>query len=107
MGGRGASALRQLDLRHGWLTPGRPLSPQEPIIPDFLSLQMMTMDLFAFTQPDIPAECAAQYSGSEGWRCLWPSYRLPFVFTPYFLNAAQFDAFQIMCARQHQTHRTV
>ena len=27
---------------------------------------------------------------------MWPSYRLPFVTTNYFLNAAQFDAFQIM-----------
>ena len=23
--------------------------------------------------------------------CLWPSYRLPFIQTQYFLNAAQFD----------------
>jgi hypothetical protein len=27
---------------------------------------------------------------------MWPSYRLPFLKTQYFLNAAQFDAFQIM-----------
>ena len=68
----------------------------QPIIPDMLSLQMMTQDLFAFTNPVIPGDCAAQYTGSEAWKCLWPSYRLPFVKTPYFLNAAQFDAFQIM-----------
>jgi len=61
-----------------------------------LSLQDMTQDLFAFTKPVIPAACAAVYTGSEAWKCLWPSYRLPFVTTPYFLNAAQFDAFQIM-----------
>jgi hypothetical protein len=63
----------------------------EPIIPNMLSLQMMTQDLFGFTNPVIPATCAAQYTGSDAWKCLWPSYRLPFVTTPYFLNAAQFD----------------
>lgn len=66
----------------------------QPIIPDMLSLQQMSMDLFAFAQPNIPPSCANQYSGSEGWKCLWPSYRLPFVETEYFLNAAQYDAFQ-------------
>jgi hypothetical protein len=67
----------------------------QPIIPNMLSLQMMTEDMYNFVQAPIPGDCAAQYAGSE-WRCLWPSYRLPYVTTPYFLNAAQFDAFQIM-----------
>jgi len=68
----------------------------QPIIPGELSLQTMTQDLYGFTQPPIPPACAAQYSGAEAWKCLWPSYRLPYLATPYFLNAAQFDAFQIM-----------
>jgi len=68
----------------------------QPIIPDMLTLQQMTEDLYGFTAPPIPAECAAQYTGADAWRCLWPSYRLPYVKTQYFLNAAQFDAFQIM-----------
>ena len=68
----------------------------QPIIPDMLTLQQMTEDLFGFTSPPIPADCAAVYTGAEAWKCLWPSYRLPFITTNYFLNAAQFDAFQIM-----------
>ena len=67
----------------------------QPIIPNMLTLQDMTQDLYGFTSPPIPADCAAAYPGNE-WQCLWPSYRLPFVQTNYFLNAAQFDAFQIM-----------
>ena len=67
----------------------------QPIIPNMLTLQDMTQDLYGFTSPPIPADCAAAYPGAE-WQCLWPSYRLPFVHTNYFLNAAQFDAFQIM-----------
>lgn len=68
----------------------------QPIIPDMLTLQQMTQDLYAFTTPPVPADCAAQYTGADAWMCLWPSYRLPFISTNYFLNAAQFDAFQIM-----------
>jgi hypothetical protein len=71
----------------------------QPIIPDMLTLQQMTQDLYGFTAPPVPADCAAQYTGSEAWMCLWPSYRLPYIQTEYFLNAAQFDAFQIMCVR--------
>jgi hypothetical protein len=69
----------------------------QPIIPNMLTLQEMTQDLYGFTAPPIPAECAAQYPGADGWMCLWPSMRLQYIQTPYFLNAAQFDAFQIMC----------
>ena len=56
-----------------------------------LTLQQMTQDLYGFTSPPIPADCAAQYQGADAWMCLWPSNRLPYVQTPYFLNAAQFD----------------
>ena len=68
----------------------------QPIIPNMLTLQQMTQDLYSFTAPPIPAQCAARYQGADAWMCLWPSYRLPFIQTDYFLNAAQFDAFQIM-----------
>ena len=64
----------------------------QPIIPNMLTLQQMTQDLYGFTSPPIPAECAAQYSGGDEWRCLWPSYRLPFIKTNFFLNAAQVRA---------------
>ena len=45
----------------------------------------------------IPPACAAQYQGEE-WKCIWSSYRLPMLKTDFFLNAAQFDAYQLMCA---------
>ena len=40
--------------------------------------------------------CAAAYSGTEAWKCLYGEYRLPFVTTPFFLNSAQFDSFQML-----------
>jgi hypothetical protein len=61
----------------------------QPIIPNMLTLQEMTQDLYGFTSPPIPANCAAQYAGADAWMCLWPSTRLQFIQTPYFLNAAQ------------------
>ena len=71
-----------------------------------LTLQQMTQDLYGFTAPPVPADCAAQYTGSEAWMCLWPSYRLPYIQTESFLNAAQLDAFQIMCVRAARTRFT-
>ena len=61
-----------------------------------MTLQDMTVNLYGFTTPPVPAACAAQFTGQDAWKCMWPSYRLPYVTTNYFLNAAQFDAFQIM-----------
>jgi hypothetical protein len=60
----------------------------EPIIPNMLSLHMMTADLWGFTNAAVPDACASRYGGSEAWKCLWPSTRLPYITTPYFLNAA-------------------
>jgi hypothetical protein len=67
----------------------------QPIIPDMMTLQNMTELITAFATPALPEECVLANQGAE-WRCAWPSVRLPYVKTPYFLNAAQFDAFQIM-----------
>ncbi len=41
--------------------------------------------------------CAAAYGAEsqESWRCLFGEYRLPFLTTPYGLNAAQYDTFQL------------
>ena len=70
----------------------------QPIIPGMLTLQEMTQDLYTFTSPPVPADCAAKYSGSNAWMCVWPSYRLPFVVTDYFMTAAQFDVRAVMRA---------
>lgn len=73
----------------------------QPIIPDMLTLQQMTQYLYGFTSPPIPADCAAKYTGSDAWMCLWPSYRLPFVQTDYFLNAVRFCVFRLFHCSTH------
>jgi len=39
--------------------------------------------------------CAARYTGDEAWKCLFGAYRMPFVTTPYLMQASQLDTFQI------------
>ena len=39
--------------------------------------------------------CAQVYPGQEGWRCLFGQYRMPLLQTPYLLNAAQDDKFEL------------
>ena len=63
-----------------------------------VTLQTQTQGVFALVNPAarIPAACAAAYPGAEGWKCLYGVYRLPYVTTDYFINAAQFDSFQML-----------
>ena len=65
---------------------------------DAVTLQEQTQQAYAMIQPQavIPSECAAQYSGAEAWKCIYASYRLPFVKTKYIINAAQFDSFAML-----------
>jgi Pectinacetylesterase len=39
--------------------------------------------------------CQVAFPPAEWWKCLYGQYRLPFVETPYAMNAAQFDKFQL------------
>jgi len=59
-----------------------------PIIPNMLTLQMMSQLLYGFTTPPIPAACAAKYTGADAWMCVWPSYRLPFITSNYSASFA-------------------
>ena len=104
-GGRGAMVL--LDYVAGWLPSGVNVrgildSGLWVDIPSFdtneITLQEQTQDAFALFNPTnvIPAECAAQYSGGDSWKCIYGQYRMPFVQTPYFINAAQMDDFQLL-----------
>ena len=68
----------------------------EPQIPGLQSLQAQAALQVSFLQAPLPASCTALYSGEELWKCIWPSYRLPQLSTPFFLNAASFDTFQVM-----------
>ena len=40
--------------------------------------------------------CTAAFPPGDWWKCLYGQYRLPFVETPYVMNAAQFDKFQLV-----------
>ena len=60
-----------------------------PQIPGLQTLQQQAALQVAFIQPPLPAYCTDMYSGAEAWKCIWPSYRLPMLATPFFLNAAQ------------------
>lgn len=55
------------------------------------TLQEMTQNMYNLLQPELGA-CGGVYSGTEGWKCLWPSFRLPMLRTPFFLNSFQFGA---------------
>jgi hypothetical protein len=63
-----------------------------------VTLQAQAQGVFTLVNPTarIPATCAAAYPGSEGWKCLMGVYRLPFMTSNYFINAAQFDSFQML-----------
>jgi hypothetical protein len=39
----------------------------QPIIPNMMTLQDMTVNLYGFTTPPVPAACAAQYQGQDAW----------------------------------------
>ena len=67
--------------------------PPPPWENGLLSLQEMTQDVYAFSNPPL-GNCASVYTGGDAWKCLWASYRMPLIQTPIFINAAQFDAFQ-------------
>jgi hypothetical protein len=43
----------------------------------------------------ISNECFAVYP-SDPWKCQMGQYRMPFVKTPFFLVASQFDSYQLM-----------
>lgn len=69
----------------------------EPIDTEQVSLQEQTQMVASFVNPGarIPTACALQYVGEE-WKCLFGVYRLPFLDTPYLINAAQFDSFAMV-----------
>jgi hypothetical protein len=64
-----------------------------PIVP----LQVQTQSILALVNATgrLGDTCAAAFPGADQWKCLYGQYRLPFVQTPYVINAAQFDKFQL------------
>mmetsp|Transcript_32389 Transcript_32389/g.85087 ORF Transcript_32389/g.85087 Transcript_32389/m.85087 type:complete len:418 (-) Transcript_32389:112-1365(-) len=45
-------------------------------------------------------DCAAAYPGDQMWKCMYGTYRMPFVTTPYLMTAAQYDGWQL----SHDVH---
>ncbi len=64
-----------------------------PIVP----LQEQTQAILALVNATgrLGPTCMAAFQPADWWKCLYGQYRLPFVQTPYALNAAQFDKFQL------------
>jgi len=69
----------------------------EPATPHIMPLTNETEAIFTFLNATgrLGTACSEAYPGTEGWRCLFGQYRLPYVTTPYLLNAAQYDRFEL------------
>jgi hypothetical protein len=68
-----------------------------PLESNITSLENQTQMVFARINATgrLGVECAKAYPGSEGWKCLFGAYRLPFVRSPFLLSASQFDKYQL------------
>jgi hypothetical protein len=68
-----------------------------PAIPGIISQQCQTAALAAMVNASarLGDACAAAYPGVDSWKCLYGQYRMPFVTTPYIMQASQLDTFQI------------
>lgn len=52
---------------------------------DLIPLQTLMSWLVGLLQPSFPPACtAAGYVGILAWKCLWSSYRMPLLTTPFF-----------------------
>lgn len=60
-------------------------------------LEVMAQGVFniANVAPHLGPDCAAAYPGSEGWKCIFAQYRMPFIKTPYFLLDSPHDSYQV------------
>jgi hypothetical protein len=69
----------------------------EPSTPHILPLANETRAVFALVNATarLGPGCAALYPYEEQWKCLFGQYRMPLLQTPYLLNAAQDDKFQL------------
>jgi hypothetical protein len=60
------------------------------------TLQSLVAKVAANIGPVFPSYCATNFPGEE-WKCLIGQYRMPLIRSmPYFINAPQFDEFELM-----------
>lgn len=68
----------------------------KPLYPNVVPLLNQTQMAFSFMNATGRlGEACGEYYFSDPYRCLFGQFRLPFVETPYLLNMAQFDKFQL------------
>ena len=64
--------------------------------PELEPLQTLMANMSAFTVPQFPAYCATLFPGEE-YKCWLGQYRMPLIKSvPFFINAPQFDMFELM-----------
>jgi len=59
------------------------------------TLQSLISNMTSFTSPVFPPFCSTNFPGAE-WKCLIGQYRMPLLTTKLFINAPQFDMFELM-----------
>lgn len=90
-----AASLSGVDVK-GFIDSGYWVDAQPADTSTTESLLEETQQVYSMVDASnlVPASCAAAYSGEE-YKCLFGQYRFPYIETPYFLNEAQFDSFQV------------
>jgi hypothetical protein len=75
--------------------------------PELETLQSLMANMTAFTQPVFAPYCATLFPGEE-WKCLIGQYRMPLITSvPYFINAPQFDMFNVRSSRVRVRFRSL
>ncbi len=69
------------------------VAPYDPSVPSLLDQCQLAYSLFN-ASASVPPACIAAYPETPFY-CLMGEYLMPFLTTPYFLNQAQFDSFQL------------
>jgi hypothetical protein len=75
----------------------RPQIDIQPDEPQIVPLENETQAIYTLINATARLDdaCLAAYPGSEGWKCLYGQYRMPFIRTRYLLSASQFDRYQL------------
>lgn len=69
-----------------------------PYSPNFQGFQYQEQQKYKYynTQAILSDDCVAAYPSTEDqWKCQYGQFRMPFVRTPYFIVASQYDSYQL------------
>lgn len=70
------------------------VQPFDPALPSLMELMANATAMIGANATAIPA-CAAVVPPEEIWKCFYGQYALPFVKSPYLLNAFLYDSYQL------------